>query len=114
MRPVFACAESRRSRIGCARRCWRARRRSMADPDLVRCDACPVTCYIKPGRAGACDRYANEDGKLVRVDPLVVLEHTIEAGAKVVPFLGQGSTEWNGEIVKSPSTFITAIVAGTT
>jgi hypothetical protein len=86
----------------------------MADPDLVRCDACPVTCYIKPGRAGACDRYANEDGKLVRVDPLVVLEHTIEAGAKVVPFLGQGSTEWNGEIVKSPSTFITAIGAGTT
>jgi hypothetical protein len=86
----------------------------MADPDLVRCDACPVTCYIKPGRAGACDRYANEDGKLVRVDPLVVLEHTIEAGAKVVPFLGQGSSDWDGEIVKSPSTFITAIGAGTT
>jgi hypothetical protein len=86
----------------------------MADPDLVRCDACPVTCYIKPGRAGACDRYANEDGKLVRVDPLVVLEHTIEAGAKVVPFLGTGNVEWNGEIVKSPSTFVTAIGAGTT
>src|SRR3954469_25339205 len=86
----------------------------MADPDLVRCDACPVTCYIKPGRAGACDRYANEEGKLVRVDPLVVLEHTIEAGAKVVPFLGTGTTEWNGEIVKSPSTFVTAIGAGTT
>jgi len=85
----------------------------MADPDLVRCDACPVTCYIKPGRAGACDRYANEDGKLVRVDPLVVLEHTIEAGEKVVPFLGR-NTEWNGEIVKSPSTFVTAIGAGTT
>jgi hypothetical protein len=86
----------------------------MADPDLVRCDACPVTCYIKPGRAGACDRYANEDGKLVRVDPLVVLEHTIEAGEKVVPFLGSGSTEWDGDIVKRPGTFITAIGAGTT
>jgi hypothetical protein len=86
----------------------------MADPDLVRCDACPVTCYIKPGKAGACDRYANEDGKLVRVDPLVVLEHTIEAGAKVVPFLGGGNADWDGEIVKSPSTFITAIGAGTT
>jgi hypothetical protein len=86
----------------------------MADPDLVRCDACPVTCYIKPGRAGACDRYANEDGKLVRVDPLVVLEHTIEAGEKVVPFLGSGSAEWSGEIVKPPGTFITAIGAGTT
>ena len=86
----------------------------MADPELVRCDACPVTCYIKPGRAGACDRYANEDGKLVRVDPLVVLEHAIEAGEKVVPFLGSGGSDWNGEIVKSPSTFITAIGAGTT
>jgi hypothetical protein len=86
----------------------------MADPDLVRCDACPVTCYIKPGKAGACDRYANEDGKLIRVDPLVVLEHTIEAGEKVVPFLGGSGREWDGEIVKSPSTFVTAIGAGTT
>ncbi|MDQ7248328.1 6-hydroxynicotinate reductase [Dongia sedimenti] len=86
----------------------------MADPELVRCDACPVTCYIKPGRAGACDRYANEDGKLVRVDPLVVLEHAIEAGEQVVPFLDSGGSDWNGEIVKSPSTFITAIGAGTT
>ena len=38
---------------------------------IVRCDACPVLCRIRPGRAGACDRYANEDGKLLRVDPLV-------------------------------------------
>ena len=35
----------------------------------MRCDACPVLCRIRPGRAGACDRYANVDGKLVRVDP---------------------------------------------
>ena len=34
----------------------------MADGDIVRCDACPVTCYIKRGMAGACDRYANDDG----------------------------------------------------
>src|SRR5260221_14614149 len=40
---------------------------------IVRCDACPVLCRIRPGRAGACDRYANEDGKLVWVDPLVLL-----------------------------------------
>jgi hypothetical protein len=86
----------------------------MADGDIVRCDACPVTCFIKRGMAGACDRYANEDGKLVRVDPLVVLEHTVEAGEKVVPFLGAGNAEWNGEIVRGPSTFVTAIGAGTT
>ena len=36
--------------------------------DKIRCDACPVMCYIKPGAAGACDRYANHDGQLVRVD----------------------------------------------
>ena len=36
---------------------------------IVRCDACPVLCRIRPGRAGACDRYANADGALVRVDP---------------------------------------------
>ena len=34
--------------------------------DKIRCDACPVMCYIKPGAAGACDRYANHDGQLVR------------------------------------------------
>ena len=40
---------------------------------IVRCDACPVLCRIPPGRAGACDRYANHAGMLVRVDPVVLL-----------------------------------------
>jgi hypothetical protein len=66
----------------------------MADGDIVRCDACPVTCFIKRGMAGACDRYANEYGKLIRVDPLVVLEHAVEAGEQVVPFFGGGSADW--------------------
>ncbi len=30
---------------------------------IVRCDACPVLCRIREGKAGACDRYANLDGK---------------------------------------------------
>jgi hypothetical protein len=85
----------------------------VSEADIVRCDACPVTCFIKPGMAGACDRYANDAGKLVRVDPLVVLERTVEAGDKVVPFLG-GNAEWNGEIVKTSGAFVTAIGAGTT
>ena len=37
-----------------------------ASADKIRCDACPVMCYIKPGAAGACDRYANHNGCLVR------------------------------------------------
>jgi hypothetical protein len=85
----------------------------MSEGDVVRCDACPVTCFIKPGMAGACDRYANDAGKLVRVDPLVVLERTVEAGDKVVPFLG-GNAEWSGDIVKPSGAFVTAIGAGTT
>ena len=50
---------------------------------IVRCDACPVLCRIRVGRAGACARYANEDGHLVRVDPVVVLERTVDGGGKV-------------------------------
>src|SRR2546423_14799291 len=50
--------------------------------DKIRCDACPVMCYIKPGAAGACDRYANHDGELVRVDPHIVLERTVEHGGR--------------------------------
>lgn len=80
-------------------------------PEKIRCDACPVMCYIADGRSGACDRYANEDGKLVRLDPLKILENAAEAGTEIVPFLER---EWDGEIVPGPETFITAIGAGTT
>ena len=48
--------------------------------DKIRCDACPVMCYIKPGAAGACDRYANHNGELVRVDPHILLEQTVSHG----------------------------------
>ena len=58
--------------------------------DKIRCDACPVMCYIKPGAAGACDRYANHDGELVRVDPHIVLERTVSHGGRLVPFQAGG------------------------
>ena len=61
---------------------------SKAD-DKVRCDACPVTCFIKPGMLGACDRYGNQNGELVRVDPHVLLDRTVEQGGRVVPFTPQ-------------------------
>jgi 6-hydroxynicotinate reductase len=76
---------------------------------IVRCDACPVLCRIREGKAGACDRYANLDGTLVRVDPLVV---TRRADQKV-PFL-EGSGDWDGELVRSGESFVTGIGAGTT
>src|SRR6201987_2991529 len=83
------------------------------DDDAIRCDACPVLCYIKPGRLGACDRYGNRDGQLVRIDPHVVLDRALSRGDSIVPFLDR-EQEWNGSIVGSPGTFVTAIGAGTT
>ena len=81
--------------------------------DKIRCDACPVMCFIRPGARGACDRYANDAGQLVRVDPHIVLEQALEAGAAVVPF-GAGTLDWDGSVVREPAAFITAIGAGTT
>jgi hypothetical protein len=81
--------------------------------DAIRCDACPVLCYIKPGRTGSCDRYGNHEGKLVRLDPHVVLDRTVERGNSVVPFL-ERSHDWDGTLVSHGEPFVTAIGAGTT
>ena len=48
--------------------------------EKIRCDACPVMCYIADGRSGACDRYGNRDGRIVRLDPLIILEHAASCG----------------------------------
>ena len=45
-----------------------------ATPGKIRCDACPVLCYIAEGKSGACDRYANHAGELVRLDPLTIID----------------------------------------
>ena len=81
--------------------------------DRIRCDACPVMCFIRPGQAGACDRYANRAGELIRVDPHVLLERTVDAGRPLVPF-SSGAHDWDGRVVGEPATFVTAIGAGTT
>ncbi|HUF57159.1 MAG TPA: 6-hydroxynicotinate reductase [Thermohalobaculum sp.] len=67
-------------------------------------------CYIAPGRTGACDRYANEDGRIVRCDPLTVLEAAVGEGGEVVPFLAHAD-DWAGGIAPP---FVTGIGAGTT
>ncbi len=82
-----------------------------AHPSTIRCDACPVLCYIRPGMAGACDRYANQDGKLVRVDPHILLSRTLSEQGAVVPF---NLREWDGAVLQDSDTFVTAIGAGTT
>lgn len=107
----------------------------LEDNGKIRCDACPVLCYIKDGRSGACDRYANEGGELVRVDPFTILERQDNPSQGAVPFLRQETDSdaaskdhddgltgvdvettpdsWNGDILK-PERFVTAIGAGTT
>ena len=80
-------------------------------PEKIRCDACPVMCYVAEGRTGACDRYANEGGKIIRCDPLTIIDQRIEAGGEVVPFL---AADWDGSVVPDEDTFVTAIGAGTT
>ena len=73
--------------------------------DVIRCDACPVLCRIRKGQSGACDRYANEDGKLVRLDPLLVLKNS----AKAVPFVD--GKPWQGNLLP---TQVTGVGATTT
>ncbi len=81
--------------------------------EKIRCDACPVMCYIAEGRTGACDRYGNVGGRIVRCDPLTILEHAEETGGAVIPFLAEGE-DWDGELVNSGRRFVSAIGAGTT
>jgi hypothetical protein len=83
-----------------------------AGDDKIRCDACPVMCYIKPGMTGACDRYGNEGGQLVRLDPHIVLDRTLAQGGPVVPFTKLD--DWDRKLLQAPETFVTAIGAGTT
>jgi len=78
---------------------------------IVRCDACPVLCRIRPGRQGACARYANDDGRLVRTDPVVLLQKTIDEGGHLVAF---DDAAWDGKLIDPARTFVSGIGAGTT
>jgi hypothetical protein len=78
-----------------------------SDPDIVTCDACPVLCRIRPGKAGACDRYANIEGVLTRTDPMLL----VEASQSLVPFL---EGEWDGSPAATAPVFVTGVGSGTT
>src|SRR5215469_12937949 len=109
----YASGACQRRRTASAQRSLHLAESPMPDDDAIRCDACPVLCYIKPGRLGSCDRYGNQDGKLVRIEPHVVLDRAKSRGETVVPFL-ERDREWDGNIVSGQETFVTAIGAGTT
>ncbi len=83
----------------------------MTRPEKIRCDACPVMCYIADGRAGACDRYANEGGKIIRCDPLTILDRRVAKGDEIKPFL---AADWDGRTASGADVVVSAIGAGTT
>lgn len=78
---------------------------------IIRCDACPVLCRIRPGRPGACSRYANDDGRLVRVDPVVLMQRTIDNDT---PRVATDQANWSGALLDPARTFVTGVGSGTT
>ena len=67
----------------------------------VECDHCPIKCWVPPGALGACQRYVNEAGVLLRTMPA----HTF---AEVRDIVGDEPSP----AIREP--LITAIGAGTT
>ena len=82
------------------------------DREIIRCDACPVLCRIREGKAGACDRYGNVRGALTRLDPMIVARKVSDRQGEMVPFLHE--TEWDGSLLPDGDTFVTGIGSGTT
>ena len=98
----------------------------------IECNACPVLCQITEGRAGACDRYANHEGVLIRVDPVVLLHRTLDhpepklvqfdnrvdaTGAfGVVPAQAQAADapDWDGDLLLADQVFVTGVGSSTT
>ncbi len=74
----------------------------------LECNACPVLCQITEGRSGACDRYANVNGVLTRVDPVLLMPRSPQRVA-----FAQNEADWRGEIVGA-EVFVSGVGAGTT
>lgn len=72
-----------------------------AAPDAVQCDACPIGCWIRPGGKGACLRYTNEEGELIRMEHLHLF-------SEVEEFVGPEPEE----AIRRP--LVTALGSGTT
>ena len=95
----------------------------------IECNACPVLCRISPGKSGACDRYANHEGTLVRLDPVVLLRRMADgtgaeaADAALVPFAPRAAddggeaepVDWSGDLLLADQEFfVTGVGSSTT
>ena len=79
----------------------------------IACNACPVLCQISDGRSGACDRYANVGGALVRSDPVVVLRRTLNSQATTLVAFNTDQ-QWSGDLLNSNEVFVTGVGSSTT
>jgi len=79
----------------------------------VNCDACPILCRISPGKTGSCDRYGNFNGKLKRIDPVILTQKALDKNEAIVPF-GQENQIWEGSVLNQETIFPTAVGVGTT
>lgn len=70
-------------------------------PGTLTCECCPVACQIPEEKKGACHRYVNHNGKLIRTRPLLTYQ-------KVANTLSPEPSS----VIQKP--MITAIGAGTT
>lgn len=104
---------------------WRAApRNERLAAHKIECNACPVLCQISDGKVGACDRYANQAGVLVRVDPVLLVRRRVEGAdggdalgaADLVPFLAAGSPPLPPDPADDADAaiFVTAVGASTT
>ncbi|MEW6425479.1 MAG: 4Fe-4S binding protein [Bacillota bacterium] len=76
------------------------------DPEAVVCGHCPVQCTVREGYPGACRRYRNVGGELVRDRPLVVPRRE-QAGAAqrpdlLPPITGVGAGNTYPDCIPSP------------
>ena len=102
-------------------------RAERAGAPKIACNACPVLCQISEGRSGACDRYANQAGTLVRVDPVILLHRSLSTpDAMLVPFAPRAAaddtasvghaaeTGWPDDLMLRNEVFITGVGSSTT
>ena len=70
-------------------------------PGAAVCGHCPVACSVPEGREGACKRYRNQGGQLVRTRPLLTYEEIAgslapepapEIGKPMITAIGAGGT----------------------
>ncbi|MEW5898977.1 MAG: 4Fe-4S binding protein [Bacillota bacterium] len=74
------------------------------DPDVVVCGHCPVQCTVREGYPGACRRYRNVGGEMVRDRPLVVPRREgTGRGPELYPLLtGVGAGNTYPDCIPSP------------